>query len=64
MDKRCREGCNKCFMFTTVFSVSYMTSKIINLLCCAYIVYRVSRNELHNIKKGRQDTGKFFNMFC
>jgi len=51
-------------MFTTVFSVSYMMSKIINLLCCAYIVYRVSRNELHNIKKGRQDTGKFFNMFC
>ena len=51
-------------MFTALFSVSYMMFKIIKLLCWAYIVYRVSWNELHNFKKGRQDTGKFFNMFC
>jgi hypothetical protein len=59
MNKSCREECNTCFMFTTLFSVSYMKFKIINLLCCAYIVYRVSRNELHNFKKERQDSGKF-----
>jgi len=41
------------FTFIALFSVSYMMLKIIKLLCRAYIVYRVSWNELHNFKKGQ-----------
>lgn len=35
-----------------------MISRIIKLLCCAHIVYRVSQTELYNYKKGRQDACK------